>query len=122
MIRGDTKQITIKDNNSALARTQAHQQLGIIHKQQAKRNGGVLKKESSRACKKQSNRTGGDGARRDARRDARHPTVVLRKQPLSGGEAREVSRLEASAALCRATLPSSDEATGRSQKTIDFHL
>ena len=55
-------------------------------------------------------------ATRDATRDARHPTVVLRKQPLSGGEAREVSRLEASAALCRATLPSSDEATDRSQQ------
>ena len=48
-----------------------------------------------------------DGARcatvRDGARCVRHPTVVLGKQPLSGGGAAEVARLGAAGPFCRDT-------------------
>ena len=53
-----------------------------------------------------------DGAVRDG---ARYHTVAQGKQAISDMATSEVARVEASAALCAATLQSSDIATGRSQ-------
>ena len=68
-------------------------------------HGRNAKVRGARRCARHS--TGRDvrarGTVRGARRCALHPTVVLGKQPLSGGGAAEVARLGAAGPFCRDT-------------------
>ena len=75
---------------------------------------------SSAAPSSPGRRCARDGARATVRcgaRCARYHTVAQGKQAISDMATSEVARVEASAALCAATLQSSDIATGRSQPT-----